>query len=220
MNNKDYILWGSTGHAKVLAEAIGHQGGRVIALFDNDKSAKSSLSDVPLIFGMNNFKKWTTGLENLTEISALVAIGGAHGRDRLHIQEKIRDSGITISTLVHSKAFVAEGARLGAGTQVLAMASVAADTVIGNACIVNHRASVDHECNIGEGVHIAPGATLCGCVGIDDFTMVGAGSIILPRLKIGKNCVIGAGSIVTKNVPNNTVVLGNPAKYFAVVPFK
>ena len=211
MNHKDYIIWGSTGHAKVLAEAIRPQGGRIIALFDNDSSVNSSLSDVPLIGGMNKFKEWTNGLENLTEIHALVAIGGARGRDRLNIQEELRDNGIIISTLVHSKAFVAENARLGVGTQVLAMASVAANTVIGNGCIINHRASVDHECNIGEGAHIAPGATLCGCVEIGDFTMVGAGSVILPRLNIGKDCVVGAGAVVTKNIPNNTVVVGNPA---------
>ena len=46
---------------------------------------------------------------------------------------------------------------------------------------------------------------------IGDFTMVGAGSVILPRLNIGKDCVVGAGAVVTKNIPNNTVVIGNPA---------
>jgi acetyltransferase-like isoleucine patch superfamily enzyme len=48
-------------------------------------------------------------------------------------------------------------------------------------------------------------------VEIGDFTMVGAGSVILPGLNIGKNCIVGAGAIVTKNIPDNTVVIGNPA---------
>jgi hypothetical protein len=87
MSYKDYILWGSKGHAKVLAEAIHHQGGRVIALFDNDSSANSSLSDVQLIGGMNKLKEWTYRLENLKEIQALVAIGGARGRGRLVINK-------------------------------------------------------------------------------------------------------------------------------------
>jgi acetyltransferase-like isoleucine patch superfamily enzyme len=36
--------------------------------------------------------------------------------------------------------------------------------------------------------------------------------VILPRVKIGKNSVVGAGSIVTKNVPPGLTVVGNPAK--------
>jgi len=40
---------------------------------------------------------------------------------------------------------------------------------------------------------------------------IGAGSVILPGLTIGENSIVGAGSVVTKNVPDDTVVLGNPA---------
>ena len=42
---------------------------------------------------------------------------------------------------------------------------------------------------------------------------VGSGSIILPGVTIGDNSIIGAGSIVTKDVPPNVIVAGNPAKF-------
>ncbi len=41
---------------------------------------------------------------------------------------------------------------------------------------------------------------------------IGAGAIILPGVTIGENAVVGAGSVVTRDVPDNTVVVGNPAK--------
>tara|TARA_R110001632_G_scaffold232191_2_gene372413 strand:- start:6466 stop:7011 length:546 start_codon:yes stop_codon:yes gene_type:complete len=41
---------------------------------------------------------------------------------------------------------------------------------------------------------------------------IGANSILLPGITVGINSIVGAGSIVTKNVPDNTVVAGNPAK--------
>lgn len=41
---------------------------------------------------------------------------------------------------------------------------------------------------------------------------IGAGAVILPGVTIGENALIGAGSVVTKDVPSNTTVVGNPAK--------
>jgi len=47
---------------------------------------------------------------------------------------------------------------------------------------------------------------------IDDNVWIGGNATLLPGVKIGKNAVVGAGAVVTKNVPMNTVVAGNPAK--------
>lgn len=46
---------------------------------------------------------------------------------------------------------------------------------------------------------------------LEEGCWVGANSIILPGVTIGKNAVVGAGSIVTKNVPGSSLVVGNPA---------
>lgn len=47
---------------------------------------------------------------------------------------------------------------------------------------------------------------------IKENVWIGAGAVILPGVTIGKNAVVGAGSVVTKDVPENTVVVGNPAR--------
>lgn len=48
---------------------------------------------------------------------------------------------------------------------------------------------------------------------IEDGASLGAGSVILCGITIGKNSMIGAGSVVTKNIPANQLWVGNPAKY-------
>lgn len=51
-----------------------------------------------------------------------------------------------------------------------------------------------------------------GCTEIMDNVFIGSNTTILPNVKIGSNVIIGAGSVVTKDIPNNRVVAGNPAK--------
>ena len=67
--------------------------------------------------------------------------------------------------------------------------------------------------HIGEGVTIGHGAIVHGCT-VGDNTLIGMGSMILNRARIGKNCIIGAGALVTegKEIPDNSVVIGSPAK--------
>jgi acetyltransferase-like isoleucine patch superfamily enzyme len=55
---------------------------------------------------------------------------------------------------------------------------------------------------------------------IDEGAFIGAGSIILPGVKIGKNTIIGAGSVVTKSIPGNSVAVGNPCRIIKKLEIK
>lgn len=47
---------------------------------------------------------------------------------------------------------------------------------------------------------------------VGDNCLIGVGAFIMPGIKVGNNCVVGAGAVVTKDVPDNAIVAGNPAK--------
>ena len=51
-----------------------------------------------------------------------------------------------------------------------------------------------------------------GCISIGNNVMIGTGVILMPDIRIGSNVIIGAGAIVTKDIPDNSVVVGIPAK--------
>ena len=91
-----------------------------------------------------------------------------------------------------------------------------AECRIGDFCIINNNATVSHNTVLHNFVHVAINVAIAGGVTVGEGTLLGAGSIILPEITIGKWAVIGAGAVVTKNVPDNAVVYGNPARIIKI----
>lgn len=209
-----FIVWGAAGHALVVNDLIESQGGRVVCLVDNNPTVSNPLPGASLVFGEPGLQAWLNGSAKQTSqiYRAVIAIGGNRGRDRISIQTMLQHLGIDCPALVSDSAWVSPSALISPGAQVLPMANIAAACKVGTQTIVNHGANVDHECELGVGVHLAPSATLCGCVHVANFAMIGAGAVVLPRLSIGEGAIVGAGAVVTRDVPAGAVVAGNPAK--------
>lgn len=97
---------------------------------------------------------------------------------------------------------------------------------IGTGTRIGKGAFLPPNSRIGNNVFIAPGVFFCDDKHpragnttylaqppiVNDLASIGAGSIILPGIRIGKNAVIGAGSVVTHDVPENMIVYGEPAR--------
>lgn len=92
-----------------------------------------------------------------------------------------------------------------------------ASIIIGRRSNVQDNAVVHVDDNypvtIGENVTIGHGAIIHGCE-IGNNSLIGMGAIVMNGARIGKNCIVGAGALVTQNtiVPDNSLILGNPAK--------
>jgi sugar O-acyltransferase (sialic acid O-acetyltransferase NeuD family) len=115
----------------------------------------------------------------------------------------------TISPLVNIGLF---DVQIGKGTNILSGAILSNSSKLGIGCIVYYNSIITHDCKIGDFVEISPSATLLGRCTVGSFSQIGANATILPDIAIGKNVIIGAGSVVTKDLPDNCVAVGTPAK--------
>jgi sugar O-acyltransferase (sialic acid O-acetyltransferase NeuD family) len=205
------FLWGGTGQAKVVRPIIDHYGSRVVAVFDDTPNLPSPFDDIPIYRGWDEFLQWIPH-QDKSRLCFVVTIGNPHGSVRLTFHDRFIQMGLQPGTVVHPSAYVAHNAVIGSGAQIMAGAIIGAESRIGKECIINTKASIDHENVLEDGVEIAPGATLCGLVRVGVNAWVGAGATVLPRITIGHNAIVGAGAVVTEDVPDGTTVVGIPAK--------
>jgi len=85
-------------------------------------------------------------------------------------------------------------------------------TVVGNNNIIMAHCHIAHDCKIGDNTEICAGSVLAGYVTIKSGAKIKVGVKVRNRMIIEENTIVGIGSVVVKNVEENTVVVGNPAK--------
>jgi sugar O-acyltransferase (sialic acid O-acetyltransferase NeuD family) len=191
------ILFGASGHAKVILEIAYLLDIRVEFLLDDNP-------DITQFYALNVHRKSD---QSLFGKKMIISIGDNKVRKKI-----ASESTCEFETLIHPRSTISASASIGVGTVVMATAVINAETKIGKHCIINTSSIIDHDCSIQEFVHVSPNATLCGGVQIGEGTQVGASATIIPNIKVGRWSTIGAGAVVVSDVPDFAVVVGNPAR--------
>lgn len=207
---KCVILWGASGHAKVILGALDHQLCHIVGLIDRDATIQT-LREYPVFRSLRQLYEAKPMLVN-EKLYFIVAIGGMLGCDRLAIHQQLSGQGLWPLTVIHPTAWVDSSAEIAPGAQILAHAVVNADAKIGQQTIINSNAVVEHESLVAEGCHIMPSATVTGCVTIHPRCTVGSNATILPRVTLESDSVIGAGAVVTMDTKAHSCWVGMPAK--------
>ena len=197
------ILYGGSGHAKVILDCIEAGGGVVLGVFDDNPNLKDLLG-VPVL------GPYYSG--SLPEEPLIVAVG--NNRIRHRIAATVRHG---FGTAIHPSALFSRYAAVGTGSVVLHYAVIQAGATVGKHCIINTAATVDHDCWLGDFVHISPNAALSGNVEVGEGTHIGTGASVTPGVRIGKWCVVGAGAVVVRDVPDYSVAVGVPARVIKTI---
>ena len=196
------VLIGAGGHAKVVIDAAQCAGVDVAYVLDQDASKHGQLVlDIPI-------QLYTCELDLAQRY--LVAIGSNVIRQKFFMELTGMDA--KFSSVVHPNALVSQYAEIGIGSVVFANAVINPGAKVGTNVIINTGAVVEHDCHISDHVQVCPNATLAGTVSIGEATFIATGAVVIPNISIGKNSYIAAGAVVAKDVPDNVLVAGCPAR--------
>lgn len=132
----------------------------------------------------------------------------------------IASSGLTedaFETIIHPTASVSRFARLGKGVVVYQNVTITSNANIGNHVVVLPGAVISHDDIIGDYTCIAGGVCISGGVTVGKSCYLGTNCCLNSMIKIGDCSLVGMGSVVLRDVPDRTVVVGNPARFLRQV---
>ena len=178
----------------------------VAGFLDNDPAKKgSSFLGYPVL----------GGFESLPEIDldehVFVNLITGSTRIRYETSLQMARQGCRFANFIHPSVNLSR-VELGVGNYIQENVITQAGVTIGDNSSVHIASLISHEVTLGNSVFVAHGVSLAGCVTVGDGTFIGTHATVLPRLKIGKWATVGAGAVVTKDVPDHAVVVGNPAR--------
>ncbi|RXK17234.1 acetyltransferase [Macrococcus sp. DPC7161] len=197
------VLLGNGGHAKVIKDMIDRSNDLILAGILDDNISEYTEVDHVFYDKMSNLSQYL-------KHKFVIAIG--NNKVRLMLIDKYQLNESHFVSVIDSSAIISPSAHIGIGTVVMPRAVINANAEIGNHVIINSGSIIEHDNIIEDFVHISPGAVLSGTVTIKTLTHIGSNTTIIPNIVVGASSVIGAGSVVIRDISDEVVAVGNPAK--------
>lgn len=141
----------------------------------------------------------------------IIAIGSSRGRES--VVSRIQDCAVVeYATLIDPSAIVDKDVSVGEGCIICAGVICTVGIEIGRHTIINLNSTVGHSVRFGDYVTVAPNVSISGDIYLNSLVEVGTGAVLREKLEVGVGAIVGMGSVLTKSVDGNKVVVGNPAR--------
>jgi len=200
------VIYGASGHAKVIADIILAGPTKLLAFIDDNPALDGSIAfDVTI----RSFS-WLVDRHASSPVTVVLGIGDNYARRA--VADRCKEAGMTLQTVIHPSAIISRFATVSAGVTILAQAVVNTNANVGQGALVNTGAIVEHDVCVGDFAHVSPRAVLAGGSRLGELSHLGAGAVVIDDVVVGAGTIIGAGAVVTRHVGDHVVAYGVPAR--------
>jgi len=157
--------------------------------------------------------------ENIVDIidkynikGGLITIGDNWSRYYVHqsIIKQVPD--FKFINAIHPSVIIGKDVEIGLGIVAMAGCIINPKAKIGNFTFFATGSQIEHDCIVEDYASVSAGSILGGFVHIKKYSAITLNVTIVDRVSIGENSVIGSGSLVTKNIPDNSLCYGSPCR--------
>jgi sugar O-acyltransferase (sialic acid O-acetyltransferase NeuD family) len=208
---KRVVIIGAGGHGREVADILRQQAERSSELsvlgfvVDEPTLHAEIINDLPVLGDWSWFET-----VDRSEIRVVCAVGLPQTRKRLI--DRARSLGLSFINAISTLAHLSPYAKIGEGLMMFPYSFASADSFIGDHAIVNVASTVSHDTKIGSYATLNPGVHLAGNVSIGEGCYLGIGSSVIQGVMIGSWTTLGAGTVVIRDLPENVVAVGVPAR--------
>lgn len=205
--SRDIILIGGGGHCQSVIDVAQQAGWRIAGILDVRERVGTDVLGYSVIGTDGDIGSWKD------RALFLVTVGQIATPDvRRRLEQKVRDAGGMLATVIAADAYVSPHAVVAEGSVVMHRAVVNAGARIGRSAIINTMANVEHGTVVGDFCHISTGAILNGDCRVGEGSFIGSGTVVSHGVCIAGGSVVSAGSVVRKNLGVSAVYAGHPAR--------
>ena len=206
--NKQLIIIGAGGFGLEVWWLASQLGYNIIGFLDDafDKQDNNENYGKPILGKVSD---WL----NFKDCEFVIAVGSPRTRKKIYDKMTFGEVKPHFATLIAPSFQQGFNVSIGEGSIVCAGVVATAQVSIGKHSIINLNSSIGHESRIGDFVTIAPLVAVSGQVHLGNFVEIGTGAVIRQGLSVEDGGLLGMGGVLTKNMPQNAMFYGNPAKF-------
>jgi sugar O-acyltransferase (sialic acid O-acetyltransferase NeuD family) len=160
------------------------------------------------IYKFSEFK-----LEEFKNLHFIPALGYLSKNLKYQLLDYLIENKNLIFSFVHPTAFVSKNATIGRGVFIYPMCNIDQGVVIEDGCIILNSAIIAHDTRIGKCSYLSPGSCLSGFVTIGELCFIGTSAAISNNITVGKNSTVAISTCLTKDIGENSFVIGNPFQH-------
>ena len=203
---KKVIVFGLGSHIKIIKEICELKNIKIIGFISDKKLNIKKKNGLKNLGNFKNFFK--KKCESKTPL--IIGIGDNLLRKKYFLLLKKKK--FRFIKLIHPNSQISRTAKVKTGSLVNSGVTINANASVGYNCIINTNSLLEHDVKVGDHCHICPSAKIGGRSQIEPNTFIGLGSIVIDKIKIGKNVIVGAGSKIFKNLKSDSTYVGNSKK--------